>query len=344
MKGIIHVFEIVIVGMVVFIAVLQFSYIPRMESDWSRTEIIFQGWDMLFTMDEKGVNWLDPNEVRSELDYMLNNTNVKYKIDVRGAPDDNISVGCICSPPEFNNLRNLLTQFNINGENIRFYVSRIDPNDITFSHRFDVIFSWDYDLSDYRSNILNFLEVDKGIVEIKSLTGPGDIDPVQSDVFGLSWGGASPNSRNISFTTQPSNAETYTIEKYFYSIPYSGGSFFTEPHEFTEFFSGERVIQKNNDTKRIALTQENSDVPGCIINYQVSEGFGRTAWIPEGVETLGDDHKVLIKTLVTWAAGRELELVRNDIGTSVAKLSFYKVLDTDMHQPIEIVLEMGYLF
>lgn len=344
MKGIIHIFEIVIVALVMFIALFQFTYIPRMEADWPRTKLYLEGWDILFTLDENGVNWLDPSEVQSEIRDILNKTNIQFGVKVKGVPPSGISVGCICSSSEMTTLQNILTNLNLNGESIRFDVSRIRPSNISFSHRHDVIFLWDYDIGAHRAEILNFLEEGKGIVEVRDLTS-GDIDPVQSDIFGLVWNNSlNPNTNNIFFTSSTATPESYTVYKYFHHIPNSSGQTYPKPYYFQNFLSsGERVWQKDNDTKRIAMMQENSGTPACIINHGVSGGFGRTAWL-SGLDSLEEDERVLIKSLILWAAGDEFDVVESDILTSVAKLSFFKVLDQDMYQPIEIELTLGYLY
>jgi len=343
MKGIIHIFEIVVVALVMFFAMLQFTYMPRMETDWPRTKLFLQGWDILFTLDEKGVNWLNTNEVQGGVSQILNRTNIQFGVKVKGVPPSNISVGCICSPQETTNLENMLNDFSLNGEDIMFSVNRVDPNDIVFSHKNDVIFLWDYDLGDYKTNILNYLGDDKGIVEVRDMDS-GDIDSVQSEIFGLAWDGPVPDSGNISFTSSPSERESYAIYKYFHHVPNSSGQTYPEPHEFQDFLSsGERVKQKNNDAKRIVLTQGSSGAHACIVNYGVSRGFGRTAWL-SGLGSLEEDERVLIKSLILWAAGDEYDVVESDIKTSIVKFSFFKVLDQDMYQPVEIILDMGYIY
>ncbi len=344
MKGIIHIFEIVIVALVMFIALFQFTYIPRMEADWPRSKISLMGWDMLFTLDENGVNWLDPTEVQNEIKQILNKTNIQFSVKIRGVPPAGISVGCICSSSEMTTLQNILTNLNLNGENIRFNVSRILPSNISFPHKHDVIFLWDYDIGAHRPEILNYLEEGMGMVEVRDLTS-GDIDSVQADIFGLVWNNSlSPSSNNISFSSSTGTPESYTIYKYFHHIPNSSGQTYPDPHYFQNFLSsGERVWQRDNNTKRIAMIQENSGVPACIINYGVSGGAGRTAWL-SGLGSLEEDERVLIKSLILWAAGNEFDLVESDIQTEISKFSFFKVLNQNMYQPIEIEMTLGYLY
>jgi hypothetical protein len=343
MKGIIHIAEIVIVAMVMFFAVLQFTYIPRMETDWAGAKLSMQGWDILFTLDEKGINWLDPAGVRTEIGKMLNGTNTQFGLTVRGAPPSDVSVGCICSSQETLELENMLTGITLNGEEVSFSVERIDPADMRFSHENDVIFIRDYDLTGCDIQLANYLMGGRGIVEVRDL-GQDDLDAIQSGMFGLAWDSSlSPDNGNISFASVPAQAESYRIYKYFHSIPNSSGQTYPGPYEFESFLSGERVIQKDNDTRRIVMVQEGTGVPASIINYGVSGGAGRSAWLSAGLDSR-DDKKVLIKSLVLWAAGNEFDVVESDVSAAAASFSFFKVLNQDMYQPVEIMLSLGYLY
>jgi hypothetical protein len=298
----------------------------------------------MFTLDEKGINWMDAGQVRSEVGKALNKTNLQFGVTIRGAPPANISVGCICSPSEMTTLQGILSSLNLNGEGIRFTATRIDPGNISLSHRHNVIFLWDYDLTGRKAEVLNYLEAGKGIVEVRDLDS-ADIDPVQADVFGLSWNNSlNPGSGTISFSTSTTSTESFAIKKYFHHIPNSTGQTYPEPHQFQNFLSsGERVWQRNNDTKRIAMVQDVSGTPACIINYGVSGGFGRTAWL-SGIGSVEDDERILIKSLILWAAGSDYEVVKGDIVTGAAKFSFLKVLNQNMYQPVEIVMTIGYLY
>jgi hypothetical protein len=346
MKGIIHIFEIVIVALVLFIALFQFTYIPRVESDWTKTKLFMRAWDTFFTLDEKGVNWLDPSEVQAGVSDALNNTNIQFGIRVRGAPPADISVGCICDTNDYNAVDSILTGFMLNGESINFTVQRIPTDNISFSHKHDVIIFFDRNVTAYRAEILNFLEAGKGLFENRDM-GASDIDSVQSDIFGLSWNNSlTPNSNNISFTSYPDSKDSYTLYKYFHSIPNSSGHTYSKPYYFSNFIGNNRVWQKDNNADKIAMMQEGSGVPACIINHGMSGGFGRTVWVPSmgAIDSLDEDEKVLFNDMVLWSAGMEFDIVKSDIGNTIGRFSFFKILDQNMYQPIEIEMDIGYLY
>ncbi len=345
MKAVIHIFEIVVVALVMFIALMQFSYIPRMETDWAGNKLSLKGWDVLFTLDEKGINWLDPAEVEDHVGRVLNDTNIQFGLTVRGAPPSEISVGCVCSTQEYAVIQGILQDLELNGEDISFDVDRIIPSEMAFPHAHDVIVVGDHDLGGHKPEILNYLEAGKGLVEIREL-GAGDMDSVQSEVFGLEWNDSvGSGSGNISFTSYPSAQESYIVYKYFHSVPNSSGQTYPGGYEFQNFLDpSSRVCQGDGDSRRVVLAEEDTGRPACTINYGVSGGFGRTAWLHGAVSGLGDDQGVLARSLVMWAAGREYDVVESDIMSGIAEFSFFKVLDQDMHQPIEIIMVMGYIY
>jgi hypothetical protein len=82
-KGFIHIVEIIIISLVMFLIVTQFANIPKIKSDWDRAGLVLQGNDLLFSLDEKGVDWLDSSEVESSLEEFLNETTIQYSLKIR---------------------------------------------------------------------------------------------------------------------------------------------------------------------------------------------------------------------------------------------------------------------
>jgi len=78
-KGFIHVIEIIIVSMLVFFAIMQFSYLPPIETDWAKTKLTLQGNDLLFSLDRMGVDWKYNNDIQSKLSGVLPENTV-YKV------------------------------------------------------------------------------------------------------------------------------------------------------------------------------------------------------------------------------------------------------------------------
>ena len=79
MRGFIHVIEIIIVSLLVFMVIFQFSGVPAMETDWDKTKLSLQANDILFSMDMLGVNWLDANQVEAQISEFLPENSV-YRV------------------------------------------------------------------------------------------------------------------------------------------------------------------------------------------------------------------------------------------------------------------------
>jgi len=80
-KAFIHIVEIVVISLVVFFVILQFSVLPKIEKDWSRTKLVLQGNDILFTLNKQGIDWSDSAKVKGEFSKLLR-PNVAYDLKV----------------------------------------------------------------------------------------------------------------------------------------------------------------------------------------------------------------------------------------------------------------------
>ncbi len=74
-KGFIHIVEAVIMGVVVLLVLMQFSSIQMPKSDWSRTKLLLQGYDILSSA-EKMVDWTNQNCKALLNDAIKNNFNL----------------------------------------------------------------------------------------------------------------------------------------------------------------------------------------------------------------------------------------------------------------------------
>lgn len=82
MKGFIHIVEIVIITLVMFMVVLQFATIPRVRSNWDRTKLMLLGNDLLFSGEKKGIDWFNENDI----DYYMNKSlakNIIYDVKIK---------------------------------------------------------------------------------------------------------------------------------------------------------------------------------------------------------------------------------------------------------------------
>ena len=184
-RGFLHVIEIVIITLVMFVVILQFTYIPGIPMNYDKTKLIIRGKDILFSLDEKGVNWLNKSSVQEEIDSLLKDTNIIYGLEIRNAIKTPIQVGCLCDGEELAFIETLLKPFTLNRGNISFYVHKIDPpvpgispafsqEDATLPLFYDVIVAFDYGLAedgefDYTNELRNYLSAGKGLVQVRDL-------------------------------------------------------------------------------------------------------------------------------------------------------------------------------
>jgi hypothetical protein len=254
MRGFLHIIEIIIISLVMFIIVLQFTFIPPIPGDWPGTKIYLMGNDMLFSLEEKGVSWLDRVELTGEMDALLSGTNIIYDITVENAIKSPILVGCLCSDQETAELKDMLTPFSLNGQKIEFVVNQIDPpGSINFFNpvlplTYDVILLYDYDLGgtnfNYSKEMRNFLGADKGVIQIRDLDKnklnyTKSWGVIQRDYFELKWNPfILPGTQDIYFSITP-NLSFYNIQKYTYNIPIHYEDFDSGTSDFVNGFGSD---------------------------------------------------------------------------------------------------------
>ncbi|HJW96589.1 MAG TPA: hypothetical protein VJ485_00325 [archaeon] len=216
-KGFIHVVEIIIVTVAVFLIIYQVSQIPRQNSDWESMELYTRANDILFSLDSKGVDWFDPAGVDNALHSSFP-SNTVYNLRIKNAMKPEIKVGCICNASQLSQVTNALNYFEINGQPVRFTITQIQPASIAFSHEHDVIVAFEQNLDSYSAQISRFLEAGKGIVKVQDIrNSPED---VMNKLFNVDWDGLLPSpSRNVYFYSNESSEPYYNIYKYFHSIP-----------------------------------------------------------------------------------------------------------------------------
>ncbi|RLJ07234.1 MAG: hypothetical protein DRP12_02615, partial [Candidatus Aenigmatarchaeota archaeon] len=86
MRGFVHILEIMIMGLVLFMLLSQFS-LPSFASNWERARLKLLGWDVLFTLDSSGINWLNSSELEQELERLLPE-NVVYNLTIFAPPPE----------------------------------------------------------------------------------------------------------------------------------------------------------------------------------------------------------------------------------------------------------------
>jgi hypothetical protein len=151
-----------------------------------------------------------------------------------------------------------------------------------------------------------------------------------------------------------SEGETVILDSYEFrvkSIEWNHTDIAFQESEYEFSFSGlrETVYPRDNASEKILLYRENAvypdgrSVPVSVVNYNIVNGRGRTAWLSNSTaQGLESDIKQLLKSLIVWTSGEEYQIIRGLEKTDPVTLYFYKALDQDMFQPIELALTLGY--
>lgn len=332
-KGFIHIVETIIIVIMMFLVIWQFTYIPGAKTEWSRTKLVLQGNDILFSLDRKGIDWSDSEEVETEFNKHLNQTNILYDLKLRNVIKPRIIVGCICNNTEFATTNEILKPFGTNGRWVNFTLDQIQPSDQPeqyLSEIYDIVLLWDFNLTGYEQ-VSAYLKADKGIVEIRDLNAD-EINNwgIQKTFFGLQYNDSlsPPGAQDVAFTELVSyaNSTYYNIFKYFYHTPNSTGGLIEEPYSFPDFLGDdEKISPRDGDERRIILMQRGSNSSALIVNQGMGNGFGRTAWLSGYPGLMSEEMKVLIRDLVVWAAGDTYRVVPNEITINPVIFSLYKV-------------------
>ena len=119
---------------------------------------------------------------------------------------------------------------------------------------------------------------------------------------------------------------------------------FTEEHVFDDaLLTSDKIQQLNGDDYKVILVQNTSNIAACVINSDMVEGSGRTAWLASA-DPSSQEAGNMLRTLVGWAAGMENDIVKNEIKNVPVVAGIYKAYDYDMFQPVEVVLTLGSLY
>jgi len=199
--------------------------------------------EIVNSLDEKGINWLNNTQVLEGLETYFNGTNVIFNLLLKNAIKTPQVVGCICSPAEFDELKISLKSFLLNDENISYQLFRIEPptipNCATFTTTlpviYDTIIMFDYNFSghlgcfpnnpyNYDVDLSNYLSAGNGFVHIRNIT-KSNINGLSAnlrtfrDFFGIKYDvTAGVGTGEGEFIPVPGDI-AYKERKYFFNFP-----------------------------------------------------------------------------------------------------------------------------
>ena len=177
MKGFVHMIEVAISAMLIVLAFTVFVGIHKAGLSWERPDLIALGGNILGNLQQSGklAGIISDASVFDNIEAMKP-ANVRYGIRISGAPAQNISVGCNCTPAGLAWARQMLTPSYVNGRWVNFSVSMAGPQD--------------YDRYD-RLLFVNFTDFDKQNWGDRNMVAVADISDVSQldGTFGLSNSG-----------------------------------------------------------------------------------------------------------------------------------------------------------
>ena len=272
MKGFMHIVEILMVVVLLFLVFSQFAAIPGISGDWSETKLSLMAHDILTTFEKKDVSWFNQSSLAKEFNGTLP-ANVIYSVTLQNVLKPKIKIGCLCTDSEYAAVKNILTpdSFVINGMNTSFEVVRVDGVNELFSLDFDVALVYghhqDYEgLAGNPMPLRRFLDYDKGVVEI--IDRP-KIDALQQNYFGLNTSSTMSDSSGIMFSlpSEINGRDTNKIYEYFIHIPMFSDSF----ESVSQWFGGSMASQ-GNPSPSISLADNScaSDADFAVTRFYTS--------------------------------------------------------------------------
>ncbi len=360
MKGFLHIVEVIIVAMLVFVILSQFYSIPKADPSWGTPKLTVMSQDLLYTLDASGVDWSDAAEVNHTLYYLVPRT-MSYSLSLNYPIRPRMRIGCVCDDVNYSILESgVLSDFTVNGIQRRMVHEQIEPYAFTLNEAQmgnDVILiCGNVNVNGVLENRMGeYLSRGNGIVHFANLTSDVVESSWHSLLFNLEWvydsESVPPPSGEAYFPYAESSEKRYMIEKIFTSMPPAPAGF----NGFNNFVS-ESVYPAEGNPSRILVRQglnyiggsyEGRYVPLSVINWGVN-GTGRTAWMSwAGISKdtqAENENKQLLKSLIVWAAsGKDYPIITNRMNQG-AKASMRKVFNEDMYETVKVELSVGYHF
>jgi len=357
MKGFMHIVEIILVTLLLFFVLSQFVLIQRTSTDWPKAKLYLLGNDVLIAMNRmvySDADWFDSGYMKSTADSLIHGSaaNIIYSMTLRNVVPPEIKVSCgACTADEFSKLQGALQNFKLNGIDIVFRVDDVqNVNRSLDVEDYDVAVFFDPARAEFSRGIRkqafnNFLRMGKGVILISDIQG--SIDPTAASIFGIKTVARALDSQPVRFTDESGyvNQTVYTIKKYYDNFPPPATSSSFNPALF--FNAAEKpIVQSGGNKGNVLLWQQTTDRAACIVNDRIVGGNGRAVWMtrPEGILFGAEDERLLLRSIVAWAAG-DYRLIKTRVDNNVVSVSMYRMINgSDMFEPMEIVLDLGYSY
>lgn len=319
-RGFLHVLEILVVVLVVFALFVQFSILPPLKNDWSTARLQLLSQDALRTLDLQGINWFDPVAVDAGVGGILNSSSIRYDVRVLHAPPLSLRVGCYyCSSAQLDNLGRALASVRVNGEN----VSATVENATSFQGEYDVTVTHALPLSGVRSELEAYLRSGKGVVELRDISSSGEVDAVQTDLFGLLWNGSLAPDDSMPFFPASRNESAHSLGAGFWRLPAYQATFDQQKADEWTVDAGSWTVLASKVWSTDATAWNRASAGLDLGNYTASVNVtlernyttANDSWAGIGVRSSGGERYLLI---MAWDGSVTLQ---NATGESLRKLA-----------------------
>lgn len=217
------------ISMAILLYVIYSVFFPGIsyKDKWSEASLIILLRDSALTLDRTGIIYrasFSDSLLGDFLNKTIQKKNLIWWSRTKNAIKSSIVFACNCTESQIGNLTHWFNQLKVNERNISIVFLESSLGNI--NPQTDGLLIWGYkDLTNYKSQIVDYIKLGKGVVEIMDL--PGRPDEVQREVFGIDacskvlgptcgWSDA----LEITFV-KPINATVniYKPYKYFYNFP-----------------------------------------------------------------------------------------------------------------------------
>lgn len=167
-------------------------------------------------------------------------------------------------------IKSMLNDFSINGR-----TTNISVRGASFEYGFDefdaIILPGKINLTQYRSQIMPYLQGGGGIVALRNITSPADIGPGEREILGIFWvsNGTTDVDNSGTLADMPPGREAYTARKYFLFA----GMFAGTPKTDTSGYDTTGI--PNRDTARVGNVSLRRQTYAVLATKSGSSGYDR---------------------------------------------------------------------
>ena len=226
-KGVVNVLELITVVITLFVSFSIFFPQADYKNRWDDAYMILKARDMILLLERTGslhTYAFSPDEVRSFFETLFPESSLIVWSETDGGIKSDIKIACDCPSGTIAELAEWVNGLKLNERNITISFCSADLDSPTpCVDDSDALLIWGYKpLEPYEQLLSDYISDGNGVVEVMDFNQPGEVDSVQTGVFGLRWAGEGIGTMDYDeFPRKPRNTADIIFEpyKYFYHVP-----------------------------------------------------------------------------------------------------------------------------